>query len=73
MEKRKYKYFTLDERLKLETYYKEEKSVSEISKLLNRSRGSIYRELKKGEVSPNTYSAIYANQNNCKGAGSNEN
>ncbi len=64
---RTYKYFTLEERIQLENYCKEEKKVIEISKLLKRSRGSIYRELKKGKLKNSSeYSAFYANSKGIK-------
>ena len=48
-----HKYFTINERNKLEVLLKENYKISEIAKILNRHRATIYREIKRtnGEYS----------------------
>ncbi|MEZ7718494.1 RepB family plasmid replication initiator protein [Leptotrichia wadei] len=48
-----HKYFTINERIKLEVLLKENYKISEIAKILNRHRATIYREIKRinGEYS----------------------
>ena len=48
-----HKYFTISERNKLEVLLKENYKISEIAKILNRHRATIYREIKRinGEYS----------------------
>ena len=48
-----YKYFTINERNKLEVLLKENYKISKIAKILNRHRATIYREIKRinGEYS----------------------
>ena len=48
-----HKYFTINERNKLEVLLKENYTISKISKILNRHRATIYREIKRisGEYS----------------------
>lgn len=42
-----HKYFTINERNKLEVLLKENYRVSEIAEILNRHRATIYREIKR--------------------------
>ena len=42
-----YKYFTINERNKLEVLLKENYRISKIAKILNRHRATIYREIKR--------------------------
>ena len=48
-----HKYFTINERIKLEVLLKENYKISEIAEILNRHRATIYREIKRinGEYS----------------------
>ena len=48
-----YKYFTINERNKLEVLLKENYKISKIAQILNRRRATIYREIKRinGEYS----------------------
>ena len=48
-----HKYFTINERNKLEVLLKENYKISKIAKILNRHRATIYREIKRinGEYS----------------------
>ena len=57
-----HKYFTISERNKLEVLLKENYKISEIAKILNRHRATIYREIKRtnGEYSSENAQA-YAN------------
>ena len=42
-----HKYFTINERIKLEVLLKENYKISEIAEILNRHRATIYREIKR--------------------------
>ena len=69
---RKGKHITFSERQQIERWLREKKSISQIAKLLDRHRITIYRELKRGRVKHldselrefSTYSAQFA-QDRC--------
>ncbi|MFA5624945.1 MAG: helix-turn-helix domain-containing protein [Bradymonadales bacterium] len=58
-----YSHFTIDDRLRLEKGLSEGVPIIELAKILNKSRSTIHREMKRNQATRESYCAVTAQAN----------
>jgi IS30 family transposase len=58
-----YSHFTIEDRLRLEKGLREGLSITELARMLNKSRSAIHREMKRNQATRETYCAVAAQLN----------